>query len=186
MACFKKLYPYILKFQGSGYSVNRYNIDLNSKYGLTFGFIRTSNDLNLFDINKDGFITKNDLKEINKKIAISAYKKYFWDKYKLNKFDSSIAFLLMDMYLLHNPKTTNRLIQQALNKLNYKFKKDGVLTDEAYDIIKKYNSKHLFNLILFEREKFFNKILQNNKSGEEQIEKYINKHINKLRKWSGL
>lgn len=181
MAKFEELVKTILDFEG-GYVDHSSDTGGATNFGISLRFMKNTGDLELFDLDDDGEITKNDVKLLTKDISIAAYKKYFWDNYKLYIYEPKLALLLFDMYVNHNPKSVGRMIQISLNRCENRVVVDGIVGPKTIAAILKTNSDELIQVLLCEREKFYRKIVQNNTSQEVFLNGWIDHRVDKLRR----
>lgn len=98
-----------------------------TKYGISYEFVKNTGNTNLFDMNFDGKLTKEDIRNLTFDAALEAYKLYFWDYYFLDDIeDNRKAFLIFDASVNHGYKTATKLIQRALNSSGYQLSIDGI------------------------------------------------------------
>ena len=78
MADFYKAIQFTSKYEG-GEKFTDDPLDRGgaTRWGVSLRFAEGTNDLALFDLDKDGKITKNDIKLLDKDTAYKVYKKYF-------------------------------------------------------------------------------------------------------------
>ena len=183
MADFDELVKTILTFEG-GYVDHPRDPGGATNFGISLNFMLLTKDLDLFDINKDGKIDKEDVKLLTEEIAIKAYKKYFWDAYKLDMFHTRISLILFDMYVNHRPNDVNRMLQRSLNDIGHNLKVDGLVGPATRNAINSSNVNDLSEALLKERERFYNTIVRNNPSQKVFLNGWINHRIVKLREIS--
>ena len=151
---FDKIIPIILEFEG-GLVDNKNDTGGITNFGISLNFAKLTKDLELFDINKDGIIDREDIKLLTKERAIKIYKKYFWDEYKLESYNSNrLAFILFDMYVNHNPKSVNRMLQTSVNRCKSSnfLEIDGVIGSKSIEAINQVDKNELCQVLLCERE----------------------------------
>jgi lysozyme family protein len=80
MAEFKKSIVYTLKYEGFDIFTDiPEDAGGATKFGISINFAKGTNDLDLFDLDNDGQITKEDIKLLDSEKALEVYKEYFWD-----------------------------------------------------------------------------------------------------------
>lgn len=126
-----------------------------TNYGISLGYALLSNDLKLFDINRDNKVDADDIREITQEEAKEIYKKEWWDKYKYFLIDDQdIANKVLDISINIGPKSTHKHLQKATNLLypsNSQLKIDGILGPKTFGAVNKACShqllKHFVELI---------------------------------------
>lgn len=75
MADYRKSIPVILKNEG-GLTDDPYDAGGITNYGVCLRFAQDTGDLELFDVDHDGKITREDIKKLTIDDATEAFKKY--------------------------------------------------------------------------------------------------------------
>lgn len=130
MADFAKCAGIALQFEGidpeEGFSGSGKTA---AKYGVTVQLAKDADDLDTFDKNGDGRITEKDIKKLTFDDAIAAYKRVYWDCWKLDELDcDQKALLVFDAALNHGHKVGAKIVQKALISLGF----DAVVADGIY------------------------------------------------------
>lgn len=180
---FNEFIKIVLNFEG-GYVDHPSDPGGATNYGISLRFMRLTEDLKLFDINRDGIIDKEDVKLLTKSIAIEAYKKYFWDFYNLDKYKPRVSLILFDMYVNHRPIDVNKMLQKSLNRIGHNLKVDGVVGPMTRKAVNSSNSDELSEKLLIEREDFYHNLVKNNPSQVVFLNGWLNHRVNKLREIS--
>lgn len=115
---FKDYLRVILLHEG-GYSNHSADPGSHTKYGISLRFLQR----NKIDINMDGRIDKKDIVNITVAEASDIYKKYFWDKLRIEGIDNELLKLhLFDMGVNAGNGTAVKLLQKVLGT-----NQDGVI-----------------------------------------------------------
>ncbi len=100
-------------------------------------------------------------------LAAPIYKKYYWDKMKLDLFPSGPDFLMFDFGVNSGPRNAIKILQRSLNRYtNNAIDVDGVLGPQTMNKINNTNPKILVDSMLKERNIFYNKLISLNPSQE--------------------
>ena len=78
MADYKKCIPIILRAEG-GLTEDKYDTGGITNYGVSLAFAKDTKDLELFDMDDNGIINREDIKKLTIEDATKAFKKYMWD-----------------------------------------------------------------------------------------------------------
>lgn len=135
---FEKSIEFSLQYEG-GYVDDPDDPGGATKFGWTLTTAQGTHDFDIFDIDHDGDIDINDIKNMTEDEAKNAYYKYFWLKNSCDKLPGKIGFLLMDMCINHGSKRGIILLERGLG-LN----EDGHMSDE---IIEECNNSDLDSLV---------------------------------------
>lgn len=93
-------------------------------YGISLRFLKSYG----IDINDDGQINLEDIKDLSRKKASAIYKKYWWNMYGYNDISHLlIATKIFDMAVNMGAFQAHKLTQRATNRLGYDLKVDGIL-----------------------------------------------------------
>lgn len=80
MAEFKKSIVLTLRYEGFDvYTDIKNDKGGPTRFGISLNFAKGTNDLDLFDLDNDGEITKEDIRLMDSERALEVYKEYFWD-----------------------------------------------------------------------------------------------------------
>lgn len=138
MADFKKAIGPTLVFEG-GYTNDPNDPGGATNFGISLRFLRDANEYELGDIDKDGDIDANDVKQLTVDRAIQIYKKHFWDKYNYGLLhDQDIANKLFDMTVNMGPSQSHKIAQRALRAVGIKgVVDDGILGPRSLEAIQR-------------------------------------------------
>lgn len=128
MADFKDAIGPTLVFEG-GFTDDPDDPGGATNFGISLRFLRQSNEYDLGDIDKDGDIDADDIKQLTVEQAIRIYKKHFWDKYNYGIIaDQKTANKLFDMTVNMGPAQSHKIAQRALRAVGVEgIVDDGVL-----------------------------------------------------------
>ena len=143
MAKFEDAIGYVLDNEG-GYAEHSSDPGGATFWGISLRYLKGKGEKG--DIDGDGDIDADDIRELTKAQAVEFYRKDFWDKLKLDALKSqAVACRVFDMAVNMGPKGAVKIAQRAFNGLldgvegePEKLKVDGKLgpkTREALDSI---------------------------------------------------
>lgn len=135
MASFEKAIPIILKHEG-GFVNHSSDPGGATNYGISLRFLRGLPIIDA-DLNGDGNVDIEDIKNMTAEQAIKLYKKYFWDTNKYQNInDDTIATKIFDMTVNMGAKRSHMITQTALNKcFGMKLTVDGILGPATISVI---------------------------------------------------
>ena len=143
MADYKKLKPFILKWEG-GFVNDKDDLGGATNKGVTLATFRS-----VYGQNK----TVTDLKNMTDEQWDKIFKKYFWDKWKADEIkDQSVANILVDWVWAsgaYGIKIPQRVLGVSV---------DGIVGAKTIAAVNAMAGKPLFNLIKQERIEFVNRI----------------------------
>lgn len=143
MADYKKLVPFILKWEG-GFANDPNDLGGATNKGVTLSTFRS-----VYGKNK----TVNDLKKMTNEQWETIFKKYFWDKWKADEIkDQSVANILVDWFWssgAYGIKIPQRVLGVSV---------DGIVGVKTIAAINSMAGKSLFNLVKKERIEYINRI----------------------------
>lgn len=171
MAKIENLVEYILKWEG-GYVDHPNDPGGATNMGVTIG---TAKSLGLkYDKNKDGKITKADIKLLTKKDAMEIMKYHYWDKCKADQITSqAVANILVDWFWMSGVNATKGI--QRLVGVNV----DGKIGPASLAAINKQNEKDLVERLYEARRQFYKTIISRN-SKLKSFEKGWTNRLNDL------
>ena len=110
-ASFEKAIPYILANEG-GYVDDPNDLGGATNYGISLRFLKSIN----LDINNDGVIYKEDIKELTPEQASNIYLKYFWTPNRYGELkEQRVATKIFDFCVHKGAGGANKSLQQATN-----------------------------------------------------------------------
>lgn len=171
MAKIENLVDYILKWEG-GYVDHPNDPGGATNMGVTIG---TAKSLGLkYDKNKDGKITKEDIKLLTKKDAMEIMKYHYWDKCKADQIESqAVANILVDWFWMSGVNATKG-IQKLVGVTA-----DGKIGPVSLTAINKQKEKDLVEKLYEARRQFYKTIISRN-SKLKAFEKGWNNRLNDL------
>jgi len=178
---FEKALPKILKYEG-GYSNHPLDKGGPTNLGITLSTVQHFyEDYDYGDLDGDGDIDIDDIKLLDTpEEAAPIYKKYYWDKMRLDEFPAGIDFLMFDFGVNSGPKNAIKILQRALNMQSYGLEVDGLLGARTLFCTNSCVRDTLILYMIIQREDFYNRIVTNNPS--QQV--FYNGWMNRLRRVS--
>lgn len=158
MSDFEKAFPYILKHEGV-YSDNPNDPGGPTKYGVSLRYLMSNKETG--DINGDGVINADDIKNLTIAQAGVLYSDGFWKPNKLYQInDQAIATKALDMYVNMGPYA-GRIIQRAINNiLKNCLVVDGILGIKTFNAINLLKPKSLMTEICKECVEFYTSLVK--------------------------
>jgi lysozyme family protein len=105
-----------------------------TNYGISLRFLKSLGAVG--DINKDGIVDKNDIKELKKEQAKEIYKVEWWKRHKYNRIKNiRIATKVLDMSINLGAFNAHCILQKSLNNYGNKLKVDGIIGIETIEAI---------------------------------------------------
>lgn len=177
MADFYKAIQFTSKYEG-GEKFTDDPLDRGgaTRWGVSLRFAEGTNDLALFDLDKDGKITKNDIKLLDKDTAYKVYKKYFWDIAKLDELSSDKkAFIFFDAIVNHGLRNATGMAQRALIDLGFKIGFDRLFGRQTFGALEEVDEEKFIYMFLEKRKNFFEAIVKNDPSQNRFIKGWLNR-----------
>lgn len=167
MADYKKLKPFILKWEGG------YVDDPLDKGGATNKGITLKTFQSVYGTSK----TKEDLKKLTDEQWDNIFRKYYWNRYRADEIQcQSLANICVD-WVWASGKWGITYVQDILG-----LTKDGIVGPKTINAINEYKGgyKELFDKIKQARISYVNNIVQNNPSQKKFINGWMNR-INSIK-----
>ncbi len=164
MADYKKCIPVIIAAEGK-YSNDPADSGGPTKWGVCLTFAKDTGDLELIDKNGDKRITIDDIKKLTIEDASEIFKKYFWDKFKLDDEESNKkALVIFDISVNHGLANAGMMMQRALNKMGNNLVVDKKVGPKTLSALHAADPDEFCDEILKVRENFYHKIVANRPS----------------------
>ena len=164
MADYKRCIPVIIAAEGC-YSEDAADTGGPTKWGVCLAFAKDTNNMRLFDKNLDGKITKSDIKMLTIEDASEIFKRYFWDKFKLDDEESNKkALVIFDISVNHGLANAGMMIQRALNKMGNNLVVDKKVGPKTLAALHAADPDEFCDQVLKVRENFYYKIVENRPS----------------------
>jgi lysozyme family protein len=183
MSNFDKIIPLVLVHEG-GWVNNPNDPGGATNRGISLRFLAGTHDTEIGDIDKDGDIDANDIKNLSEEDAIKIYKKYFWDEYDLDRYEENInlQYAMFDMIVNAGPGTGLRLLQKVINRYNNNnIAVDGRIgpgTLAAYNAIQ--DKSYMDDEYLLERLQFYHDLAEKKPKLKEFLRGWANR-VNNVR-----
>lgn len=146
MALFEKSIAHILTNEG-GYVDHPNDPGGATNHGVSLRLLRATRE---GDINNDGVINKEDIRQLNSSQASEIYRKNFWAP---NNYEDirhqGLATKIFDMAVNMGSVTANKMLQQACNLANNaaSIKVDGKIGNESLRLINNLEPQYLVSIL---------------------------------------
>ena len=158
------------KAKGGGDQFTHYKGDKPTKYGITLETYREH-------INPKATI--EDLKKLTEKGAKDIFKKYYYEKYKIDQLPDYMQHNVLDMAINAGPGNAIKLLQKEINSTLPEGKKiavDNFLGPQTLKAAKNYANKNEFdNSYGVARLNYYNDVAQNNPEKSKFLEGWQNR-----------
>ena len=158
------------KAKGGGDQFTHYKGDKPTKYGITLETYREH-------INPKA--TVEDLKKLTEKGAKDIFKKYYYEKYKIDQLPDYMQHNVLDMAINAGPGNAIKLLQKEINSTLPEGKKidvDNFLGPQTLKAAKNYANKNEFdNSYGVARLNYYNDVAQNNPEKSKFLEGWQNR-----------
>ena len=114
----------ILEHEG-GLSNDKRDPGSVTQWGISLRFLKSAG----IDVDRDGDIDSDDIVGLNKPAAIEIYRKYWWNKYKYERFKFiEIVSKVFDLSVNMGAVSSHKILQRSCNTfMKTKLKVDGIL-----------------------------------------------------------
>lgn len=135
MARFEQAIITVLKHEG-GFVDDPDDPGGATNFGISLRFLRKTGDLEVGDIDQDGDIDADDIRQMDVEDAKNIYRKYWWDKYGYARIGSQVlATKIFDLAVNMGAKQAHKLVQRACRAAGVYLIDDGVLGNRSYGAI---------------------------------------------------
>ena len=151
---YDKAFEYSLKIEG-GLTQHKYDVGGITKFGISLAFLKAEK----VDINLDGIVNREDVILLDRNHAHRLYKKYFWNKLKLDLIhDKELATRIFDSAINIGSTTVVLLIQKTLfcfgDEHEEDLKLDGIMGPKTIYSINHINRQSMFKNVLVSSLKY--------------------------------
>lgn len=186
MASYEKCIPVILKNEG-GFTDDKFDKGGATNFGISVRFAEGTGDLELFDMDQDGDIDRDDMYNLTQEVAEEAYKKYFWDKYRLDDLTSDKkALVIFDAAVNHGIPNTTAMVQKAIDACGETITVDGKFGPKTFSLIESLDEDVFIESFLNIRSKFYNRIVEKNPTQSKFLKGWLNRIKNLQKDLSNL
>lgn len=140
-ANFEAAMPTILLHEG-GNSENRHDPGGVTNFGISLRFLLKTGDIDKDgwpdgDINHDGDIDAEDIRQLSEADATKLYRQYFWDKnHYENIHDQDIATKVFDLAVNMGSYAANRVLQRAVRSaIGLRLVEDGIMGQKTFTAV---------------------------------------------------
>lgn len=160
MSEFSKAISLVLKHEGL-YSDNPNDPGGPTMYGISLRFLKGLGDGG--DLNNDGMVDINDIKEMELSDAMRLYYDNFWNKYHYERASSQpIATKIFDLSVNMGAGTAHKLVQTAINRIlieKDKLKVDGILGTKSFNALNGIKPGLLMEALCSQAEKHYDSLV---------------------------
>ncbi|MBF0590251.1 MAG: hypothetical protein HQL53_14110 [Magnetococcales bacterium] len=168
MANFESAISIVLQHEG-GYVNDPVDPGGATNYGVSLRFLRATGDLDLGDVDGDGDIDADDIRQMNRDQAIAIYRSEFWDRGGYEHIrHQNVANKLFDAAVNMGPKQAHKLVQRALWSVGRRVVVDGQLGPRTLAAIQDANGAHLLAALRSEMAGFYRELI----ARRPQLKKY--------------
>lgn len=153
----------VLNHEG-GYVDHKNDLGGATQYGISLRFLKQLPAL-AGDVNKDGHVDTNDVKQLTLDDTAAFYRRYFWRHYRLDEIDDGLlAIKLMNLFVNMRGKTAALIVQRAANDLYADLVEDGVLGSKSIKVINALTASELRVCIKYQAWRVYQAIVENTPS----------------------
>lgn len=150
--------------------------------GICLMFAKDTGDKALFDVNHDGKIDIDDIKNLTIDVVLKAYKKYFWDPFKLDSItNNKKCFMVFDAAVNHGVGASTKLTQRALNDIGFNLVIDGKYGKLTMGALEKADPLKFVNAFLIRRKALYQSIVDKTPSQKVFLKGWFNR-IERIKK----
>jgi len=166
---FLKAVKYTFEHEG-GYNHIKEDRGGATNFGMSFNLLK----LLKLDVNKDGVVDINDIKELTMEQAEDIYYNNFW-RPAYEVFHEKVGIKVFDVAVNAGHKRAHILLQRALNKLGERVVEDGMLGRETIGTVSKYTEAQVLEKYCEVQADFYNDIVKRNPSQRKFINGWLNR-----------
>lgn len=175
MADYRKCIPVILKHEG-GYCEDEHDAGGATNWGVSLAFAKDTGDLELFDKDDDGDIDRLDIRKLTIEDATRAFKKYFWDKLKLDDEPSNrVALTIFDAAVNHGIWNCSNMVQKTLVDIGFNIAIDGKIGPKTLKALHAADEQIFCNEFHNIRERFYYKIVERKPTQKVFLKGWLNR-----------
>lgn len=143
----------VLKHEG-GYVNHENDLGGATNFGISLRFLKQLPSL-AGDVDGNGHINSNDIKQLTPESAAEFYRQYFWLHYRLDEIqDEALAIKLMNLFVNMRGNTAGLIVQRAANdlicSLETELVEDGVLGSKSIKVINSLEDEELLVCIKYQ------------------------------------
>lgn len=112
MGNFEQAHAFVAKWEG-GFVMDPDDPGGATNFGVSFRFLE-GKPLDICDINKDGKLTWHDVAAMTKEQSVAIFRRYFWDKLRLDEFGLPLALALYDSAVNCGSGRATKWLQEQL------------------------------------------------------------------------
>jgi lysozyme family protein len=160
MSDFNEAIPIVLKHEG-GFVNDSHDMGGATNFGISLKFLKSMKDTDKNgylpgDLDKDGDVDSNDIRNMSVDDAINIYKSQWWDRYQYGLIaDQDTATKVFDLAVNMGAGQAHKLLQRAINCLGNNLKEDGILGSRTMLMINYVPELWLMDKLKIEAAKFY-------------------------------
>ena len=145
--------------------------------GLTLGFLQSTRDLALCDMDGDGDIDVADVRLLDQpEEAAPIYEKYVWDRWSIEGYGDAVGLVMYDMFVNHSPRGVATIVQRAVNSLRPgTLAEDGGYGPRTVAAAQAANQTLLLTALLREREAYYRSLVRQDPKLGEFLDGWLNR-----------
>lgn len=154
MSGFEYAFVSLLEREG-GYNNLTFDYGLATNFGISLRFAQRL-PLSDVDVDGDGHITQEDIRELTEDDAEHIYRVYFWDYYKLDNINSaSVAAKAFHLFVNMRGRNAGKILQRACRACGHTLVEDGLIGSKSFAGINSLDENILFAAICSEAAGFY-------------------------------
>lgn len=150
-----------------------------TNYGISMRFLKQQGLEQEMDIDHDGDLDIDDIRQMDLEKAKELYKRYWWDNYQYNRINSQIiATKIFDLAVNMGGKQAHKLVQRACKSCGITLQEDGILgprTRSAINTLASSNELALLASLRSEAAGFYRSLV----AAKPQFQDFINGWLNR-------
>lgn len=176
MADFEQAISIILKHEG-GYVNDSADPGGATKYGISLRYLKNLSN-NQGDLNADGIVDVNDVKNMSLQQAIAIYRKDWWYRYNYYLInDQTLATKIFDMAVNMGGGQAHKLLQRACNRVigQDALKVDGLLGPKTLSQLNLLQAGQLLTVLREEMANFYHNLVKQKPSLAKFLRGWLNR-----------
>lgn len=151
-----------------------------TKYGISLRFLiglKDSDGDGFFDgdLNMDGVVDIEDIRNMSKQEAVDLYYNCFWKPGGFNDLPSHISPKLFDLAVNMGTKQANKILQRALRSCGFPLVDDGIIGSKTLRSIHHADDKSLMAATRSEAASFYRYLVASKKAHSKYLNGWLNR-----------
>lgn len=170
MADFSKAIAVVLEHEG-GFVDDPVDPGGATNWGVSLRWLESTGDLLRGDIDRDGDIDADDIRQMTREQAVSLYRHHFWDANEYARIaHNDVATKVFDMAVNMGPRQAHKLLQRAAQANLKHCVDDGILGPVTFRVVNHLSAEALLPAIRSEQAGFYRYLT----AKKPKLNKYIN------------